>query len=92
LSINLLGDTYAINSAQNHTAAEAADTFSGTSAAENGYAFATTATIIHGSDYNNFIWSDNATTTSGVSNYDWSNGYAVSGLPAAGMDSETLTP
>jgi len=92
LSVNLLGDTYAISSAQNHTAATAADTFSGTSAAESGYAFATTATIIHASEMNNFIWSDNATTTSGVSTYDWSNGYAVSGLPAAGMDSETLTP
>ncbi|MDD4761428.1 MAG: peptidoglycan-binding domain-containing protein [Candidatus Pacebacteria bacterium] len=86
LSVNLLGDTYAINSAM--TAGD--DNFTGASA--GAYAFATTATIIHSSEYNNFIWSDNATTTSGVSTYDWSNGYSVSGLPSAGMDSETLTP
>ncbi len=41
---------------------------------------------------NDFIWSDNATTTSGVANYDWMNGYLVPGLPGTNMSSQTLTP
>jgi len=39
-----------------------------------------------------FIWSPNSTATSNsVNNLDWTNGYQVSGLPANGMPSETLT-
>ena len=44
------------------------------------------ATTIDTDDYDNFIWSPYATTTSGIAtHYDWTNGYKVSGLPADGM-------
>ncbi len=33
----------------------------------------------------NFIWSDNATTTSGNSEVDWTNGYYIPGLPVLGL-------
>lgn len=33
----------------------------------------------------NFVWSDNATTTASQTDVDWTNGYAVSGLPASGF-------
>lgn len=33
----------------------------------------------------NFIWSDNATTTSVSNNVDWTNGYQVPGLPSTGI-------
>jgi len=33
----------------------------------------------------NFIWSPNATTTSGLSHRDWTNGYNVPGLPSSGI-------
>jgi hypothetical protein len=35
--------------------------------------------------YKNFIWSDNATTTAGVNDVDWTNGYQVPGLPSNGI-------
>ncbi len=41
---------------------------------------------------NDFIWSGNSTTTSGVATYDWLNGYLVPGLPGTNMSSQTLTP
>lgn len=34
---------------------------------------------------NNFLWSPNATTTAGVNDVDWTNGYAVPGLPSNGL-------
>ena len=34
---------------------------------------------------NDFIWSGNATTTSGVSQNDWANGYGIPGLPSSGF-------
>ncbi len=34
---------------------------------------------------NNFVWSDNATTTSGVNDVDWANGFQVAGLPSTGI-------
>lgn len=38
-----------------------------------------------------FIWSPYATTTSvTTTHYDWTNGYKIYGLPADGMDSETV--
>jgi hypothetical protein len=37
-----------------------------------------------------FIWSPNATTTSGVAHIDWANGYQISGLPSSGL-SDTLS-
>ena len=40
---------------------------------------------------NDFIWSPNATTTSATSNHDWTNGYGIAGLPAAGTDTVTLS-
>ncbi|MFA5888947.1 MAG: peptidoglycan-binding protein [Candidatus Paceibacterota bacterium] len=36
-------------------------------------------------DHNDFIWSGNATTTSGVSQNDWANGYGILGLPSSGF-------
>lgn len=33
----------------------------------------------------NFIWSPNATTTSGLNHTDWTNGYNVPGLPSSGI-------
>lgn len=33
----------------------------------------------------NFIWSPNATTTSGLNHVDWTNGYNVPGLPSSGI-------
>jgi hypothetical protein len=38
-----------------------------------------------------FIWSPNATTTSGLTANDWTNGYGVSGLPSSNMTSEVLS-
>ncbi len=38
-----------------------------------------------------FIWSPNATTTSGGWANDWTNGYGVVGLPAANMSAEVLS-
>jgi hypothetical protein len=37
------------------------------------------------------VWSPNATTTSGITGNDWTNGYYVSGLPSTGMDSQTIS-
>jgi len=37
------------------------------------------------------VWSPNATTTSGITANDWTNGYYVSGLPSTGMDSQTIS-
>jgi hypothetical protein len=33
----------------------------------------------------NFVWSPNATTTAGVNDADWTNGYGVPGLPSTGI-------
>jgi len=33
----------------------------------------------------NFIWSPNATTTSGINANDWTNGYGINGLPSTGI-------
>jgi hypothetical protein len=33
----------------------------------------------------NFVWSPNATTTAGVNDNDWTNGYGVPGLPSTGI-------
>ncbi len=38
----------------------------------------------------NFVWSGNATTTSESTHLDWTNGYAVPGLPAGGSSTKTL--
>jgi len=35
--------------------------------------------------FSNFLWSDNATTTSIGATIDWANGYAVPGLPSNGL-------
>ena len=39
---------------------------------------------------NNFVWSPNATTTSGVTDIDWTNGYLISGLPTDFLTGTTL--
>jgi len=43
---------------------------------------ATTTAVANAS---NFVWSDNATTTAGGNDVDWTNGYRVSGLPSIGI-------
>jgi hypothetical protein len=92
VSVNLLGDA-AYTAGTNNQNDDSADNFTGSSAGN--YAFATTAANVDtdtsgtGED---FIWSDNATTTSGVATYDWFNGFQVPGLPSNNMTSEVLTP
>ncbi|PIR04720.1 MAG: hypothetical protein COV57_02955, partial [Candidatus Liptonbacteria bacterium CG11_big_fil_rev_8_21_14_0_20_35_14] len=58
------------------------------------YAFATTAAIVDDTAQidDDFIWSGNSTTTSGVATFDWVNGYVVTGLPSSNLSAETLTP
>lgn len=48
--------------------------------------------VIADSDTNNdFIWSPNSTTTSiGLTDSDWTNGFQIPGLPASDMSAETL--
>lgn len=41
--------------------------------------------------HNDFIWSPNATTSSTLLHRDWTNGYGVSGLPAANLTAEVLS-
>jgi len=55
-------------------------TLNGDSTYQTNLTVASTAT----SSYN-FVWSGNATTTSGLSNVDWTNGYGVLGLPGSGL-------
>ena len=43
------------------------------------------ATVANIPAASNVIWSPNATTTSGVSNVDWTNAYGVVGLPSSGL-------
>lgn len=50
-----------------------------------------TATAVDGITDNDFIWSPNATTTSAAAHVDWTNGYGVSGLPADGTDTVTIS-
>jgi len=38
-----------------------------------------------------FIWSPFASSTIGINAIDWTNGYKVVGLPAAGMEAETIS-
>ncbi|MDP2696253.1 MAG: hypothetical protein Q8O87_03350 [bacterium] len=101
ITVNLRGD-------DSHLAASSsvsdvyADTWVGTGAGL--YAFATSAANVNNGLYggydagaangiqNDFIWSGNSTTTSGVGHYDWVNGFSVSGLPSTNLSSNTLTP
>lgn len=51
-----------------------------------GYDVATTsATGEVGGQAANFVWTGNSTTTATVNDVDWSNGYAVPGLPSGGL-------
>jgi hypothetical protein len=97
--VELAGDAsylYATSSADG----TANDNWIGSSAGI-GYTFATTAAQVASTTehnayfntvHNDFIWSGNSTTTSGVAHYDWINGYQVPGLPSTSMTPETLTP
>lgn len=51
-------------------------------AALEGFMASTTGSVIGSSA---FVWSPNATTTTGLSGNDWTNGYGVTGLPASGL-------
>jgi hypothetical protein len=51
--------------------------------AVNGFMASTTA--IDATSNNKFIWSPNATGTSGTTANDWTNGYALPGLPSNGI-------
>ena len=37
------------------------------------------------SDSKNFVWSGNSTTTAGLFDTDWSDGYSIPGLPSSGL-------
>ena len=52
-----------------------------------------TTTIINGATGGSglFIWSPNATSTSGLGTQDWTNGYFIQGLPSTGMDNVTIS-
>jgi len=76
--------------ASNGSAPDSADNWLGSSAGN--YAFATTAAVVDSYADNDFIWSGNSTTTSGVGHYDWSNGFVVEGLPSTNLTAEVLTP
>lgn len=45
----------------------------------------TTTAVANADAQSGFIWSDNATTTAGLGDVDWFNGYQVSGLPSIGL-------
>ena len=47
--------------------------------------FVNSATALVGTSTNSFIWSGNATSTAGVSDVDWSNGFGLPGFSSSGM-------
>ncbi len=50
------------------------------------------ATGVDSDTYDNFIWSPNSTTSViSIADTDWTNGYAVPGLPTTNMDAVSLT-
>ena len=54
---------------------------------------ADTVTIQNDTDSRkNFIWSPNSVGVSSRHNQDWTNGYAIPGLPASGLTSEIFSP
>ncbi len=89
-TVDLEGDSAYMSGT--NTSSDTADNFSGTSAGI--YAFATTAANVDADNggHDDFIWSGNSTTTSGVATYDWVNGFSVSGLPSTNLTSNILTP
>jgi len=90
VSVSLLGDA-SYTAGSNTIGGDNADSWVGSGAGN--YAFATTAALVDGfAVHDDFIWSGNSTTTSGVASYDWVNGFQVDGLPSTNMTSETLTP
>jgi hypothetical protein len=50
-----------------------------------------TAVDILSTAQNNFIWSGNATTTSGFGNVDWANGVNITGLPSTNLSPEVVS-
>jgi hypothetical protein len=48
-------------------------------------------TTVNAQANNNFIWSPNATSTSGLTDIDWTNGYLIPGLPTDYLNGTTLT-
>jgi hypothetical protein len=86
--VNLQGDP--VWTMGTNTSGDNADNFVGAKAGN--YAFTTTAVNVDFGTHDDFIWSDNATTTSGVGTYDWVNGTFLPGLPSTSMTSEILTP
>ena len=50
-----------------------------------------TAATINSDSNDDFVWSPNATTSSTNNHVDWTNGYGVSGLPAGGLNSQTIS-
>jgi len=41
--------------------------------------------------HNDFIWSPNSTTTAGMNDNDWTNGYGIPGLPGSNMTAEVVS-
>jgi len=75
VNATILGDA-ATSTQVAGTNANIAATVGATQSASLGYATSTT---------NNFVWSDNASTTPGITALDWFDGYYVSGLPSSGF-------
>ncbi|MFH0846416.1 MAG: peptidoglycan-binding domain-containing protein [Patescibacteria group bacterium] len=48
-------------------------------------------TTVAGDTNNDFVWSPHATTTSEAAHIDWTNGYNVTGLPADGSETTTIS-
>ncbi|HEY4515162.1 MAG TPA: hypothetical protein VJJ22_03325 [Candidatus Paceibacterota bacterium] len=71
------------------SASDAGDTITTTLTGDAAYpslaTFMAQETTIDSDANDDFIWSPNATTTSGVGHVDWTNGYLVDGLPSGGI-------
>ena len=59
--------------------------FMGTVASTSGLATFPNLDAASNSSLNSFLWSPNSTTTPTVSDIDWTNGYALPGLPSNGL-------
>ena len=77
----IVGDVTPNNSATNWAVSTTILGDSAATAAPAGYNVNTASSVSPA----NFVWSDNATTTASQTDIDWTNGYAVSGLPASGF-------
>ncbi len=74
--------------AANATGASAVTTLSGDSAyitTNDSFRGFYVATSSNATSTSNFVWSGNATSTAGLFDVDWSNGYGLAGFPSSGL-------